>query len=223
MSDSSNSTTIAITVAVIGLIGTLGAALIGNWGGEDSGEGAGPPPPPVTVPHAPAIEVNSATEMWGEDTKLIDLAPGARLSLDARNLYSASTTFPPGSCLGPEYVAYTWQVRDPYPQGGDLEILRAIPRAGGRTEQIAMGAKGRGTMLPCDEHIFKNNGLQSMRVEVRYASAIEQLPGIADAAPEATTMQEGQGEAADAAPEPLAGEVVDEATAVPADKTALTN
>lgn len=197
MSNSSN--TVVIVVAVIGLVGTLGAALITSWDGPDGAPpantagavdpgvatagGVKDPPAPISTdaPHAPAIHVNSATDVWGEDTRLIGLAPGERATLDARNLYSNSPTFPVSGCAGPAVVIYTWQVRDPYPQGGDLEVLNMIPRAGGRMEQVAMGARGRLEMGPCDEHVLKNNGLQPLRVEVRYATAMEQLPEVAGA------------------------------------------
>jgi hypothetical protein len=178
----SGSKSLVIGVAVIGLIGTLGAAVISNWDklvnhatptpsvstGSASG---GPAAPTIVAPHAPPIEVStSETTVWGEDTKLITLEPGASTTLDARNLYAEIDTYPVSGCAGPAYIIYTWQVRDPYPEGGDLEIRSIVQ--GGSTDQVGLGAMGRATMGPCSEHIFKNNGLQTLRVEVRYATAI---------------------------------------------------
>ena len=74
-------------------------------------------------------------------------------------------------CVGPVYIAYTWQVRDPYPQGGDLEITQMLQ--GGRQDEIAMGSMGAGNMSECDEHTFKNNGLGPIIVEVRYGTYVD--------------------------------------------------
>src|SRR4249919_1989931 len=114
--------------------------------------------------------------MWGEQTKLLSLEPGQKIELDGRNLYSEATTYPQSSCSGPGYIVYTWQVRQPYPEGGDLEIRSIIPQGGGNTEQLAMGAMGKATMGPCGIHVFINRGLQPMKLELRYATAVDPTP-----------------------------------------------
>jgi len=179
---------VAITVAVIGLTGTLGAALI-NSGALKRATPAGAvqnqaddPPPDNTAaaaedrtrfaPHAPEIEVGAQMQTWGEQIKTLTLEPSKNAELRAQELYTHATTFPELSCAGPGQVIYSWQVRQPYPEGGDLEIRATVPRSGGNTVQVAMGARGRGEMGGCDEHFFFNRGLQPMIVEVRYVSAI---------------------------------------------------
>lgn len=180
-----SSTKTVIVGGIIGLVGTLGAAFISNYdklfghatsgtSGTISGPPAGGSAPGIVAPHAPPIELSQQTTVWGENTKLIALQPGESTTVKAQDLYAVIATYPVSGCAGPAFVAYTWQVRDPYPEGGDLEI-RSMNQ-GGSTDQVGLGAMGREQMGPCSEHIFKNNGLQPMRIELRYATAIEKTP-----------------------------------------------
>src|SRR5687767_4522267 len=134
---------IAIVVAIIGLTGTIIGALIssgyfkseptggpGNAIGNISENLAGADKPQF-APHAPEIQVGTSEVTWGEDVMLVEIEAGKRHELEAEKLYSEATTFPPPSCIGPAFIVYTWQVREPYPEGGDLEIRSVIPRAGG--------------------------------------------------------------------------------------------
>ena len=184
---------VAIVVALIGLAGTIGAAIIGSghnpFSASPTSQGVELPPTQPTAttnksaptnasfaPHAPPIQLSPSSEMWGEQTKLLSLEPGQKIELDGRNLYSEATTYPQSSCSGPGYIVYTWQVRQPYPEGGDLEIRSIIPQGGGNTEQLAMGAMGKATMGPCGIHVFINRGLQPMKLELRYATAVDPTP-----------------------------------------------
>ena len=182
-----------IVVAVIGVIGSLGAAATPNpslfvEGGRkaaseagNSSESLGPdreaaasPLKTITPPHALEIQLNQSTLVWGEDTKVLEIPPGEEKSVDGRDLFASVATFPQGNCRGPEYIAFTWQVRDPYPPSGDLEVREVFQ--GGSTQRIGMGAMGSGQMGPCAIRIFKNNGLETTKVELRYASAITVSP-----------------------------------------------
>jgi hypothetical protein len=201
-----------ILVAVIGVIGTLGAAAITNPSiliGEDkkgsagdAGSGATPPSlvaarspiKGITPPHAREIRLNQSTEVWGENTKVLEIPPGEEREVDGRNLFASIATFPQGNCLGPEYIAFNWQVRDPYPEGGDLEVKQVFQ--GGSTVQVGMGAMGSGQMGPCEIRIFKNNGLVPTKVEIRYASAIDRDAMTFNASPEAAIEEAGVAEAA---------------------------
>src|SRR5664279_3403279 len=111
-----------IVVAIIGFVGSLGAAIIGNSDKIFGHQPATPSQTPaisadlgvktIVAPHAPTIEVNQTeTTVWGEDTKLLSLAPGDKTTLDARDLYANIATYPSSGCAGPGYVIYTWQVR----------------------------------------------------------------------------------------------------------------
>jgi len=164
-----------ITVSLIGLAGTLGAAVISNWDRIFHQTQATISSPPLVAPHAPAIEENTQEyTLWGEETKLLALGPGEKTVLKGMDLYSSRPTYPEGGCAGNTIVFYTWQVREPYPQGGDLEIRSMVQ--GGREDQVGLGAMGKGAMTPCGEHIFQNNGLQPMKIEVRYTSGFYKAP-----------------------------------------------
>lgn len=176
---------IAILVAIIGLAGTIIGALIAS--GYFKSEPPGGPgneiknlsenlvgtDKPKFAPHAPEIQVGTSEVSWGEDTMLVEIDAGKRYELEAQKLYSEATTFPPSSCRGPGFIVYTWQVREPYPEGGDLEIRSIIPQAGGPTELKARGAMGRTIMSPCGIDYLVNRGLQPIKVELRYATAVD--------------------------------------------------
>lgn len=179
---------IVILVAVIGVIGTLGAAIIGNWdklaGLQPTNSVAQSPNSSTAAstlasdaPHAPPLDVGAGTPVWGEKTRLLALGPGASATLKGAELFTEQATYPVGGCAGPVAIAYTWQVRVPYPKGGDLEIT-AI-RQGGGSDRVGLGSMGSGSMSICDEHTFKNDGLDPIIVEVRYASTDTTLPSAA--------------------------------------------
>jgi hypothetical protein len=130
-----------------------------------------PPAPTLIAPHAPELNIAQGVAVWGQDTKLLSLGPGERVTLYGKDLFAEQPTFPTAGCLGPAYVAYTWQVREPYPKGGDLEITSIVQ--GGSRPLVGRGSVGAGQMSVCDEHTFKNNGLDPIKVEVRYGSYAE--------------------------------------------------
>lgn len=126
---------------------------------------------PESAPHAPPIEINQRFQMWEEQTMQFVLEPGDARDLEGMELYTTPATYPRSSCAGPGFVPYTWQIRDPYPGGGDLEIRQHL--MGGTTEQVGLGSMGRATLGFCGIHTFKNNGVQPILVEVRHASAAD--------------------------------------------------
>ena len=199
-----------IVVALIGVAGTIGAAFIGNYDKLSSGDiaqanerpaqpadaGTTPASRSAAVgPHAPEIEINPSFSIWGESTMLVRLVPGQSKVLKAMNLYEERTTFPASSCAGPGFVPYTWQVRQPWPKGGDIEFRSVIPRAGGATERVGLGSYGSGEMTYCGEHIVKNTDVELVSVEIRYASAA--YPDEPEHGPE---IEQEAVEAANAAP-----------------------
>ena len=127
--------------------------------------------PATDSPHAPRIEINQRYIVWEENTMQFRLEPGKTKVLKGMDLYASVATYPKSSCAGPGFVPYTWQVRLPYPSGGDLEIRSVL--MGGKTEQVGLGSMGRGTLGYCGEHTFKNNGVEEIQVEVRYTSAAD--------------------------------------------------
>ena len=129
------------------------------------------PTPSSVAPHAPELNIAKGVAVWGQDTKLLTLAPGERVTLYGKDLFSEQPTFPTAGCLGPAFIAYTWQVREPYPKGGDPEITSVVQ--GGSHPLVGRGSVGAGEMSVCDEHTFKNNGLDPIKVEVRYGSYAE--------------------------------------------------
>lgn len=87
-----------------------------------------------------------------------------------RRLWSAPLDTPVDCASG--QIVLSWQVRQPYPGGDDLEIRRSVPRSGGQTEVLARSARGSATVGYCDELILNNLGLEDYRVEWRYVSAL---------------------------------------------------
>jgi hypothetical protein len=200
-----------IIVALIGVAGTLGAALIGNFdklasnGSSGVNAAAEPALPPesgstptaaattaMVGPHAPPIQINQSYLMWGEDTRQLKLEPGQTTTLKAMELYAHWSAYPGSSCAGPGFVPYTWQVRQPWPKGGDIEIRSVIKQGGGATEQVALGSVGRLMMGYCEEHILKNNDVEPVTLEIRYASAadVEGIDTVVDAAADAPAPAE---------------------------------
>ena len=197
MADSNAKT--AIIVALLAFTGTVTAAVISNWGfwepdepdphsqtafpredpssvasntdGNTNGttHSGDTEVPVVVAPHAPEIQINQRYTLWGENTRQFYLEPGEETTIRGMDLYANVATYPTASCAGPGFVPFTWQIREPYPGGGDLEIRRTL--MGGKTEQIGLGSMGRATIGICDDPIFKNNGLEKILIEMRYASA----------------------------------------------------
>lgn len=163
-----------VKVAVIGgLFSVIVALIAAQWIWVDTSVDRGKTNDhDINTPHAPPIEINQRYLIWEEKTMQFHLEPGDNKILKGMELYSQVATYPETSCAGPGFVPYTWQVRVPYPQGGDLEIRRVL--MGGKMEQVGLGSMGRGRLGYCGEHTFKNNGTYEILVEVRYASAASQ-------------------------------------------------
>jgi hypothetical protein len=124
----------------------------------------------VEVPHAPPIESGGDT-LYDETLLQIRLEPGQKEWLRGMELWSAPTGSQP-SCAA-AFLKFTWQLRDPYPSSGnDLEFHRNIPMGGGRTEVFERGATGSSSMGWCSEIYLYNISLESMHVEIRYASGL---------------------------------------------------
>lgn len=90
-----------------------------------------------SAPHAPPIEINQRFQMWEEQTMQFVLEPGAARDLEGLDLYTEDATYPRSSCAGPGFVPYTWQICDPHPGGGDLEIRKIL--RGERQNRLVWG------------------------------------------------------------------------------------
>jgi hypothetical protein len=96
---------------------------------------------------------------------------GKAVPLEMRELWTAPEGTPADCATA--FVLVSWQVRNPYPGGEELEIRRVIPRGGGRTEVLATGARGREDLSYCDSIELRNLGLVDYRLEWRFVSAVE--------------------------------------------------
>lgn len=160
-----------VKIALIGGVFSVIVALISaQWLWTDKRDN-GPDPATTIAPHAPPIEINQRYLIWGENLMQFRLGPGDSKVLKGMELYASVATYPKSSCAGPGFIPYTWQVRVPYPRGGDLEIRKVL--MGGKTEQVGLGSMGKATLGYCGEHTFKNNDTEEIQVEVRYASAAD--------------------------------------------------
>lgn len=160
-------------IVIGGLFVVIVALITAQWIWIDTSEDEGKTNDhAINTPHAPSIEINQRYLIWEERTMQFRLEPGEIKILKGMELYSQVATYPESTCAGPGFIPYTWQIRVPYPQGGDLEIRRVL--MGGKMEQVGLGSIGRGTLSYCGEHTFKNNGTYEIVVEVRYASAASQ-------------------------------------------------
>jgi hypothetical protein len=127
--------------------------------------------PEEEAPHAPAIPAGFAPHIFDEKRDLLQIGPGERALLDGRELWSSRPGGEASCATG--VIALNWQVRQPYPEGGDeLELERAIPFGGGSTEVFARGARGTETIGYCDEITLFNASLVDYTVEIRYASGL---------------------------------------------------
>jgi hypothetical protein len=126
---------------------------------------------PLQPPRAPALSPSRQYTTFTEDSRLLTVRSGKSIPLDMRDLWSAPQGTPP-TCAD-AFVLVSWQVRQPYPGGQDLEIRRVIPRGGGQTEPLADGPRGRADLSYCDSIILKNLDIVDYRLEWRFVSAIE--------------------------------------------------
>ncbi len=127
-------------------------------------------PTPVP-PHAPELENTFGVQLYDEHQQLITIRPGEQYTLKVMEAWSAPEGAAPSCASG--FMALTWIVRDPYPDGGeDLQLLRLIPMGEGRTEVFAEGTQGSTSVGYCEEIYLFNNSLQEYRVEIRYASGL---------------------------------------------------
>ncbi len=128
-------------------------------------------PTPVVpqAPHAPPINNTTGQPVYDEKVLVLDLKPGKRQPLKVMELWSAPVGMEPSCASG--FFLLTWQVREPYPTGGDdLLIEKLMPRSDGRTEPVGHGSVGSNTLGYCDEASVVNNSLTPYLVELRYAS-----------------------------------------------------
>ncbi len=125
-------------------------------------------PTPV-APHAPPIVNNTGQPLYDEKVMVLNLDPGERAPLKVMELWSAPVGLEPSCASG--FFLLTWQVREPYPNGGDeLQLEGVMPRSDGRTQPIGHGSNGSITLGYCDEIFVVNNSLTPYLVELRHAS-----------------------------------------------------
>jgi len=123
------------------------------------------------APHAPRINNITGQPEYDEKAMMLDLKPGERQPLKVMELWSGPVGLEPSCASG--FLLLTWQVREPYPIGGeDLLIEKIIPRSNGRTEPAGRGSNGSIMLGYCDEASIINNGLTPYLVELRYASGM---------------------------------------------------
>jgi hypothetical protein len=124
----------------------------------------------VQPPRAPALTGARKYTIFDEDNQLITIGSGKAVPLDMRDLWSAPAGTP--ATCAESFVLVSWQVRQPYPGGEELEVRRVIPRGGGQTELLRTGARGRVDLGYCDSVILRNPDLVDYRLEWRFVSAI---------------------------------------------------
>jgi eukaryotic-like serine/threonine-protein kinase len=130
-----------------------------------------PTPVPPTPPHAPPIDNTFGVPLYDEKQLVLTVEAGEQATLRVMELWSAPLGASPSCASG--FLAFTWIVRVPYPDGGeDLEFHGIIPRGGGRTEVLARGSTGSATIGYCNELTLFNLSLVDYRVEIRYASGL---------------------------------------------------
>jgi hypothetical protein len=98
----------------------------------------------------------------------VTVGAGGKVSVDMQHLWY-TTPDNPGECAT-GFVALTWLVRSPYPEGGeDLELEGEIR---GQREVWGRGSTGSATLGKCDLLTLHNTSLEEYVVEIRYASGI---------------------------------------------------
>lgn len=127
-----------------------------------------PPEPTATPPHAPSIDSLIEGNKYTEDTILITVQPGEEVTVYGGDMYAVVEILasPPVSCINETAMAFSWQVRDPYPGGDELEIV--YPYRGTRLE-VGAGESGTAYAGPCTELVFINHSLETYQIEIRYA------------------------------------------------------
>jgi hypothetical protein len=109
--------------------------------------------------------------LYDEQLLEVTVEPGAKVTLEMMKLWSAPEGIPVDCATG--FVAFTWIVRSPYPEGGeDLELRQLIPMGNGRTEVVGRGSTGSATIGYCNELILFNTALEEYQIEIRYASGV---------------------------------------------------
>lgn len=151
-----------------GIAASIIAALVIWWLTHPDGP-LNPDEPEVTAPRAPPITASG--DLYDEQLTSVVIDAGQAQSLPVADLWSAPEGLTPDCARA--YVAFTWIVRSPYPDGGDeLAIQRLIPQGGGRTETIAEGSSGEASLGYCDELIMVNPSVETYQVEIRHASGL---------------------------------------------------
>lgn len=154
---------------IAGIAASVIVAVLGWWLTHDGGL-LNPKPEVVVAPHAPAVEVADGP-LYDEQVMVLHIAAGGSETVDVMGLWSGPEGLVPSCANG--FLAFSWIVRSPYPDGDDdLEIRHLIPRGDGRTEQLASGATGSATIGYCDELTFVNTATEEYQVEVRFASGV---------------------------------------------------
>jgi len=127
-----------------------------------------PPEPTPEPPHAPSLEDVVEGPIAFDRTRLLTIEPGQELPLDARDLYPEVEVpaSPVVSCVDEGVLAYSWQVRSPYPNSGELLILTELR---GARLTVGEGESGSGLAGPCTAFVFVNQSLDTYQVELRYA------------------------------------------------------
>ena len=135
------------------------------------------PSPTATsaAPRAPALRVGSQYTAFIEASRLLTIKSGESLELDQRQMWSAPQGTPVDCASG--VIFFSWQVRQPYPGGEELEIRRLVPRGGGQTEVLAGGARGSANAGYCEQLTLHTLGLDDLRIEWRYVSALAKGAG----------------------------------------------
>ena len=120
-------------------------------------------------PPAPTLQADNGVRLWNEDTFQFQLEPSEIREVRGMELYEALMVSVEQACVGPGYVVYSWQVREPYPTGGEITITRTLQ--GGLEDKLATGSSGQVNLGWCSVHRLKNTSINPINVQVRYASA----------------------------------------------------
>jgi len=120
-------------------------------------------------PPAPTLQADDGVRLWNEDTFQFQLEPSEIREVRGMELYESLMLSGEQGCVGPGYVVYSWQVRDPYPTGGEITISRTLQ--GGLEDKLATGTSGQVNLGWCSVHRLKNTSINPITVQVRYASA----------------------------------------------------
>jgi hypothetical protein len=167
-----------LVLSQLGVIGTGGSRENGANGEASpspTSTGVRPPtesPSPV-VPQAPDIQPPAGTRIIDERVRMFTLASGQTQTLKGMEFWTAGPTFETSCASG--VVAFSWQVRDPYPVAGvPIEFYKLVPRGGGQKERLAAGSSGQAEMGYCDEIDMVSTSLVAIVVELRHASLVRE-------------------------------------------------